>query len=188
MPNVEEMPFSHNHWCKKGDEELILSYNKNDVEATFLFFKTTLGQTDYILYKGKNKLKLRSDIQNQFGLLCLNYPDVKIGEELIINLYCKKTGKNKFDLKKQGGTKRNSIALKDCIPYWANFETSEFQKLKKQFENTTITNIKGEFKSSVIFHGIKIDYGTGGAHSSAEPGVYIADDNWAILDEDIGLA
>ena len=188
MPNVEEMPFSHNHWCKKGDEELILSYNKNDVEATFLFFKTTLGQTDYVLYKGKNKLKLRSDIQNQFGLLCLNYPDVKIGEELIINLYCKKTGKNKFDLKKQGGTKRNSIALKDCIPYWANFETSEFKKLKKQFENTIITNIKGEFKSSVIFHGIKIDYGTGGAHSSAEPGVYIADDNWAILDEDIGLA
>ena len=186
MPNVEEMPFSHNHWCKKGDEELILSYNKNDVEATFLFFKTTLGQTDYVLYKGKNKLKLRSDIQNQFGLLCLNYPDVKIGEELIINLYCKKTGKNKFDLKKQGGTKRNSIALKDCIPYWANFETSEFQKLKKQFENTIITNIKGEFKSSVIFHGIKIDYGTGGAHSSAEPGIYIADDNWTILDEDIG--
>ena len=122
------------------------SYNKNDVEATFLFFKTTLGQTDYVLYKGKNKLKLRSDIQNQFGLLCLNYPDVKIGEELIINLYCKKTGKNKFDLKKQGGTKRNSIALKDCIPHWANFETSEFQKLKKQFENTIITNIKGEFK------------------------------------------
>ena len=160
--------------------------SKNDVEATYLFFKTTLGQTDHVLYHNKNKLKLRSDIQNRFKLPCLNYPDVKIGEELIINLYCKKTGKNKFDLKKQGGTKRSSIALKDCIPHWANFETPEFQKLKKQFENTIITNLKGEFSTSVVFHGIKIDYGTGGAHSSAKPGVYVADDNWAILDEDIG--
>ena len=188
MPSVEEMPIPHNAWCKKGDENLILKYNKNDVEATYLFFKTTLGQTDHVLYHNKNKLKLRSDIQNRFKLPCLNYPDVKIGEELIIDLYCEKTGKNKFDLKKQGGTKRSSIALKDCIPHWANFETPEFQKLKKQFENTIITNLKGEFSTSVVFHGIKIDYGTGGAHSSAKPGVYVADDNWAILDEDIGLA
>ena len=186
MPNVEEMPIDHHHWCVKGDEEIILSYNKNDVEATYLFFKTTLGQTDYILYKGKNKLKLRSDIQNQFQLPCLNYPDVKIGEDLIIDLYCKKTGKDKFELKKQGGTKRDSIALKDCIPHWANFETPEFQKLKSQFENTVITNLKGEFSTSVIFHGIRIDYGTGGAHSSAKSGIYVADDYWTILDEDVG--
>lgn len=186
MKNVEEMPIRHDTWCKQGDEDLVLEYNKNDVEATYLFFKTTLGQTDYSLYAGKNKLELRNSLNKKFGLNCLNYPDVKIGEQLVLSLYCKKTGKNLFDLKKQGGTQRSSIKFADCIPFWANFETPEFNKLKQEFQNTVITDIKGEFNTSVIFHGIKINYGSGGAHSSAEPGVYKSDDYWIIVDEDIG--
>lgn len=186
MDNVEEMPIDHKCWCKQGDEELVLSYNKNDVRATTLFFETTLGKTEYPLYKNENRLQLRGDIKKKFGIPCLNYPDVKIGEELILSLYAKKTGLNIYDLKKSGGTPRKSIALKDCIPSWANFESKEFQNLKKQFEKATITKLKGEFKYSVTYHGIKIDYGTGGAHSSAEPGIYESNDEWAILDEDVG--
>ena len=186
MENVEEMPIHHSTWCKEGDENVVLNYNKNDVEATYKFFLTTLGRTDYSVYKDKNKLELRKSLQQKFGIPCLNYPDVKIGEQLVLSLYCQKTGKNIYDLKKQGGTKRDCIKFADCIPHWANFETPEFNKLKSDFQNTTITNIKGEFETSVIFHGIKINYGSGGAHSSAEPGVYKADDYWTILDEDIG--
>ena len=186
MPNVEEMPIDHQTWCKKGDEECVLQYNKNDVEATYLFFKTTLGKTDYSLYKGRDKIKLRSKLQSQFGIPCLNYPDVKIGEELILSLYCKKTGKSLYDLKKSGGTPRPSINLADCIPPWANFKSKEFNDLKRKFQNTVITSSKGEFSESVVYHGIKIDYGTGGAHSAAFPGVYEADDYWTIVDQDIG--
>ena len=186
MSNVEEMPIDHRSWCKEGDEECVLSYNKNDVEATYLFFKTTLGLTDYSLYKGKNKLQLRHQLSSQFGLACLNYPDVKIGEELILSLYCKKTGKSLYNLKKLGGTPRPSINLADCIPPWANFNSKEFNDLKRKFQNTVITSSKGEFSESVVYHGIKIDYGTGGAHSAAFPGVYEADDYWTIVDQDIG--
>ena len=185
MDNVEEMPIHHSTWCKEGDEKCVLDYNKNDVEATFLFFKTTLGKTDYSIYKGKNKLELREKLKNQFKIPCLNYPDVKIGEELIIDLYCRKTGKNKSLLKKSGGTPREKIYLKDCIPNWANFESSEFNDLKKQFKNSVITNMKGEFSYSVRFHNTIIDYGTGGAHSSLT-GIFEADDEWIILDEDVG--
>lgn len=186
MPNVEEMPIDHRNWCKKGDEECVLSYNKNDVEATYLFFKTTLGLTDYSLYRNKNKLQLRHQLSTQFNLPCLNYPDVKIGEELILSLYCKKTGKSLYNLKKSGGTSRSSINLADCIPPWANFKSKEFNDLKRKFQNTVITSSKGEFSESVIYHGIKIDYGTGGAHSAAFPGVYESDDYWTIVDQDIG--
>lgn len=187
MENVEEMPIHHSTWCKVGDEECVLDYNKNDVYATFLFFKTLLGQTDYSIYKGKNKLKLRSILQSKFNIPCLNYPDVKIGEQLILKLYCDRTNTNIYDIKKKGGTKRNKIYLKDCIPTWANFKTKEFNTLKKQFESSVITNIKGEFSYSVRFHNTIIDYGTGGAHSSLT-GIFEADDEWIILDEDVGLA
>lgn len=145
MDNIEEMPIHHTQWCSKKDTDLILSYNKNDVEATYKFLLVTIGKTDYPLYKGKNKIELRSKLQNQFKIPCLNYPDVKIGEQLILSLYSQKTGINIYDLKKRGGTTRPFINLKDCIPHWANFESKEFNELKKKFQNTTINSIRGSF-------------------------------------------
>ena len=186
MENVEEMPIHHTHWCVQGDEELILGYNKNDVYATYLFLKLLLGKTDNPVYAGKDKIALRQEIKKKFGIPCLNYPDVKIGEQLILSLYCNKTGRNPFELKKLGGTPRPFINLGDCIPKWVNFKTKEFQKIENKFRNTTITSIKGSFSESIIFHGCKMDYGTGGLHSCAKPGIYKSDDYWMILDEDIG--
>ena len=186
LPNVEEMPIHHTTWCHPGDEMQVLSYNKWDVFSTYKFLLVTLGKTDYPIYKGKNKIELRQQLQKKFKIPCLNWPDVKIGEQLILKLYSDKVGVNPYDLKKQGGTKRTKIALKDCIPHWANFETPEFNRIKKKFQSTIISDIKGSFSESLIYHGIQMDYGTGGLHSSAEPGIYEADDEFMILDQDVG--
>ena len=187
MENVEEMPIRHNHWCNESDEKIILEYNKNDVWATYLFYKITRGETDNPIYKGKDKIELRLRLQKKFKLPCINYPDVKMGEQLILSLYCKETKRNKYDIKKSGGTKREKINLGECIPHWADFKSKEFNKIKDEFKNTTITSIKGAFESSVIFHNFKLDYGTGGIHGCIKPGIYEANDYWMILDEDIGL-
>ena len=48
MENIEEMPLHHTHWCKEGDEEMILEYNKNDVLATYLFLNITADYFDCI--------------------------------------------------------------------------------------------------------------------------------------------
>lgn len=186
LPDVREMPIHHTTWCKKGDEIEVLSYNKWDVYSTYKFLLVTLGKTEFPNYKGRNKIELRQKLQKKFKIPCLNWPDVKIGEQLILKLYSDKTGINSYQLKKQGGTYRNKIALKDCIPPWANFETKEFQQLKKKFESTVIHDIKGEFSATVKFQNVNIDYGTGGAHSCIKSGIYEADDYWIILDEDIG--
>ena len=189
MDSVEEMPIDHTKWCFKGDEELVLSYNKNDVLATYEFLKITLGKTDNPIYSGRNKIELRQELQKQFKINVLNTPDIRIGEQLMLKLYSDATNIPIHTLKKCGGSPRKTINVKDCIPHWANFETKEFNDLKKYFENVTISdgNLKGSLSKSVIFHGIKIDYGSGGAHSSIEPGIYQEDDYWMILDEDIGL-
>lgn len=188
MDSVEEMPIDHTKWCFPGDEELVLSYNKNDVLATYEFFKITIGKTDNPIYADKNKIELRQELQKQFGINVLNTPDIRIGEQLMLKLYSNATGVPINVLKKCGGSPREIINVKDCIPHWANFETKEFQGLKNYFENVTVLNgnLKGSLSKSVIFHGIKIDYGSGGAHSSIEPGIYEEDDYWMILDEDIG--
>lgn len=84
-------------------------------------------------------------------------------------------------------TPRPLINIKDCIPKWCYFKRKEFEKLVTFFKKSTIVNgnTKGVLSTSVIFHGIKIDYGAGGAHASIKPGVYKSDDYWMILDLDI---
>ena len=185
MENVEEMPLHHAHWCQKGDEELILEYNKWDVYATYKFLLVTLGQTDYPLYKGKNKLQLRNDLNKKFHVNVTNMGDVPMGEELLLQLYCRATGQNPYYLKKSGGTPRSLICLKDCIPKWCNLKTKEFSKFLNELQNTCVTGEKGEFQFSVIFHGFKFDFGLGGSHGSIKPGVYEENDDWIIVDYDV---
>ena len=185
MENVEEMPIHHTQWCQEGDEIKVLEYNKNDVLATYKFLLVTLGRTDYSLYKGKNKLQLRNDLNKKFRVNVTNMGDVPMGEELMLQLYARETNQNPYYLKKSGGTPRSIINLKDCIPYWANIKTKEFGKFLNQIKQTSIKGEKGEFQFSVIYHGTKFDFGLGGTHSCIEPGVYESDDYWMILDLDV---
>ena len=185
MENVEEMPIHHTHWCKEGDEIEVLSYNKNDVWATYKFLLVTLGQTEYSIYKGKNKLQLRNDLNKKFHVNVTNMGDVPMGEELMLQLYSREAGVNPWFLKKSGGTPRDLICLKNCIPYWCNLKTKEFNTFLNQLNNTCVTGEKGEFQFSVIFHQYKFDFGLGGSHGCIKSGVYEADDYWMILDLDV---
>lgn len=187
MENVEEMPIHHTTWCKRGDEELVLEYNKNDVEATYKFFLTTLGRTDYPLYKGKNKLELRENLQKKFGINCINLPDVRMGEQLMLNLYSKAVKKNPFDIKKLR-TERTEIKLKDCIPSWCSMRSNIFKSFLDTIEETTIPIPvpKDSFEYSVIYNGYKWYFGLGGSHGCCEPGIYNSDDEFVIIDYDVG--
>lgn len=163
LPSVEDMPFDHDHWVIEEDIPSILKYNKNDVFATDKFLDVTLGNTEFPLYKGKNKIELRQVIQKKYGIKCLNYNDIKLGTELILHLYCQKFHKNISNVRKLR-TKRSIFSVKECIPTWCNFEAKEFKNLVSEFSNIYIHNgeTKKVFNLSVIYHGIKIDYGTGG--------------------------
>ena len=187
MENVEEMPFDHTHWCTVDDIDAILEYNENDVWATYLFFEVTLGRTDYPLYKGKNKIQLRLDLNKKFNVNVMNMGDVPMGEELLLQLYSRAVGINPYVLKKRGGTQRpGGIQLKDCIPYWCNLRTDAFSSFVKKLQTTRISGAKKEFAHSVIFHGYKFDFGQGGAHGCAAPNVWDSDDEWVIADYDVG--
>ena len=186
MENIEEMPFHHTHWCKEGDENEILAYNKNDVDATCKFLFVTVGKTDYPIYKDKNKLQLRNDLNKKFHVNVTNMGDVPMGEELMLQLYSREVGINPYYLKKNGGTPRNCVCLENCIPFWANIKTKEFNTFLSKIKQTCIRGEKGEFQFSVIFHGIRFDFGLGGSHACISSGVYESNDEWIILDLDVG--
>lgn len=186
LHSVEDMPFDHDHWITKDDIPLVLSYNKNDVFATNEFLNVTLGNTELPLYKGKNKIELRQKVSQKYKFNCLNFNDIKLGTELILKLYCEKFNKDPKVVRRLR-TNRSVFSLSDCIPSWCNFKSKQFNKLVSDFKKINIYNgvTKDVFSLSVIYHGIKIDYGTGGAHASIKPGFYLSDNKWMILDLDI---
>lgn len=183
MENIQEMPFDHTHYCTKEEINTVLSYNKNDVEATTKFFKTTIGDTDYSIYKGKNKLNLRSQFKKLFNIPCYNWSDVKIGEQLIITLYCRE---NHLDPQtvKTWKTERDIICLKECIPKWCNIKSKEFNNFLDKIKLTCISE-NDKFEYSVIYHNIQFDFGLGGTHGCIKSGIYESDDKNIILDLDI---
>jgi hypothetical protein len=185
MDNIEEMPIHHSTWCKEGDENCILSYNRNDVEATYKFLLVTLGKTDFPLYKGKNKIELRQNIEKQFHVPVLNLGDVPMGYNLILHLYSRAVNQSIYDLKKLK-TLRSIIRLEDCIPSWAKIETPEFNKFLDSIKSTSITGSRKEFNYSIRFHDYTFDFGLGGSHGCCEPGIYESNDEWVIADYDVG--
>lgn len=184
MPNVQEMPISHEQFCTKEDIDLVLEYNHNDVLATVQFYKITLGDTNYSVYAGRNKLSLRMQFKKMFDIPCLNWPDVKIGEQLLLTLYCRE---NNLDprIVKKWGTPRDEIKLKDCIPVWCNIKSEEFNRFLNVIKHKIIKP-GSKFSESIIFHGIQFDFGLGGSHGCIKSGIYKSDEKYIILDLDIG--
>lgn len=185
MDNVEEMPIHHTTWCKEGDEIKVLSYNKNDVDATYRFLLVTLGKTDYPLYKGKDKIKLRTNLTKKFKVNCLNLADVPIGEALMLNLYARSVGEDPNWLKRKGGTHRPEICLGDCIPKWCNIQSKEFKRFEEKLKQTIVYENDPKFDMSIVFHNIKFDLGLGGGHACCKSGVYKSDDKIIIVDYDV---
>ena len=161
MDNIQEMPFDHTHYVTNDEINEILAYNKNDVEATYNLLLITLGVTKHPVYEGENKIKLRGKFQNLFGLKCDNYPDVKIGAELLLKKYCERTNTNFYEAKKIRG-QSEVIALRECIPSWCKIESKEFNQFLDIIKATVVVGNAKEFSYDVIFHGIKINYGLGG--------------------------
>lgn len=175
LPNVMDMPIDYKRNDITLDEvyNVILPYNLNDVEATYEFYKRSI-----------DKINLRKGLYAKYNLPCINYPDSKIGEELVLKLYCEATEQNPYDIKKLR-SERLKIALKECIFDNIEFYTPEFQRLLDIFNSKTITETKGAIAESVVFKGFKYDYGTGGIHGCIKPGVYESDDEYIIIDADV---
>lgn len=175
LPNVMDMPIDYKRDDITLDEvyNVILPYNLNDVEATYEFYKRSI-----------EKINLRKGLIQKYKLPCINYPDSKIGEELVLKLYSEATGLNPYDVKKMR-SERLKITLKECIFDYIKFETPEFNNLLSLFNSKVITETKGAIAESVIFKGFKYDYGTGGIHGCIKPGVYDSDDEYIIIDADV---
>ena len=184
LENIEEMPIHHTK-TNMTDEEIQLTkdYCKNDVMATYEFYKVTTGNTEHPLYKGNNQIELRQDIEEEFGIPCLNYSDSKIGDEMIKKFYCQEKNIQYSDLPKKG-LFRTEVKVRHCIADYITFQTPELQQFLKGISKEKLT-IKDEFKESLEFYDNIYTFAKGGLHTENKPKIFEADADHIIVDWDV---
>ena len=184
LENIEEMPIHHSK-TNMTDEEIQLTkdYCKNDVMATYEFYKVTTGNTDHPLYKGNNQIELRQDIFEEFGIPCLNYSDSKIGDEMIKKFYCQEKGIQPSELPKKG-TFRKEIAVRNCIADYVAFQTPELKEFFERVKKLKL-GLQDDFKEEIHFYDNVYSFMKGGLHTENKPKVFEADEDHLIIDWDV---
>jgi len=186
--NIEEMNIEHSiENITENQIEDVLKYNENDVMATYEFYLITLGKTEHPLYKGIDKIQLRKDIKEEFGINCINYNDVKIGDEINKTIYCKLSNLDKKSIRKTG-TFRRSLKVKDCIKIPIEFESEQLTDFYNKFGNIEFDPLRlkdsKEKGTKFNFMGLDITFGFGGIHSIDKPRKIYNSDTHYLTDKD----
>ena len=121
--NVQDLQLPYNHTVMEDEIANIMKYNLNDVLATQLF-----------LSKSLEKIDLRRNLTKMYGINCMNFSDSKIGEQLVLHLYCKETDNDPWIIK-QLRTHREYIDLNDIILPEIKFNSQEFNNLLSLLKN-----------------------------------------------------
>jgi hypothetical protein len=187
LENIEEMPIHHSKkHLSQEDIALIKAYCRNDVMATYEFYKVTIGDTSHSLYKGDDKIQLRKDIEEEFGISCLNYSDSKIGDEIIKKFYCEEKGIEYSKLPKKGTFRRN-VDVKNCIAKYVKYQTPELQGFFEKIKKESL-GMDDDFKHELHFYGNVYSFMKGGLHTENKPEIFEADDDeYLIVDWDVSL-
>ncbi len=184
LENIEEMPI---HYTKTNmtDEEIQMTkdYCKNDVMATYEFYKITRGDTEHPLYAEQDQIELRQNIEEEFGIPCMNYSDSKIGDEMIKKFYCQEKNIQYSDLPRKG-LFRTEVKVRQCIADYIIFQTPELQKFLKNISKEVLT-MKDDFKESLEFYDNTYTFAKGGLHTENKPKVFEADADNIIVDWDV---
>ena len=183
LDNIEEMPIHHDKTGMTHDDIVITTeYCLNDVWATYQFYLITIGETEHPLYKGNNQIELRMDIEEEFGIPCLNYSDSKIGDEMIKKYYCEEKGISYNELPRKGTFSK--VYVKNCIADYVKFQTLELQKFLERIKKITL-GIQDDFKEEIHFYGNVYSFMKGGLHTENKPEIFEADEDTLIVDWDV---
>lgn len=170
LENIMDMPS-----CGIGDnwEEMVLSYNLNDVFATDRLCDITIPM-----------IELRKELKKLYKIPCINWSNTKIGSELLLKLYCEKTNKNPKVVKKLR-TYRKEICFNDIIFDYIEFKSDKFKTFLKELKITSVTSTKNAFEYSVVYKDFQFDYGLGGIHGSINNKIVQSNDDYVIIDCDV---
>ena len=137
--SIEDLPFPVGTELSDSEIDVLLKYNMHDVVKTLDFFNISL-----------NLIRFRDELSKKYKRDFTNHNDTKIGKDYFIMQLEKTMPDSCYKADSTGKkvinqTKRPSIAIKDCLFNYYDFQRPEFQAIFNWFKKQTITETKGVF-------------------------------------------
>lgn len=140
LNNISDLPFPPGTILNNEEQNELIIYNDDDVDATECFYFETLEMITF-----------REELNERYKRNFLNHSDKKIGSDLFIAaLEQAKPGScytyNAQNKRVARQTHRDSIVLSDIIFPYIQFNKLGFQHILNWLKNQTITKTKGVFE------------------------------------------
>lgn len=170
--NVQEFNYDWSIPLLREDIDKMIEYNINDVMSTY-----------ELLLRCENDIKLRIDIEDNYGIDCLSKDSVKFGVDILKKEYMQRTG-IQWDVLKQLRSPMDRIALKDIILPQISFNTPILQALLNEMKTLVVSPDRNGWNKHFLLNDLTISVGVGGIHSINQPEVIIPKEDEILLDSD----
>jgi len=176
--SIEDLPFKVGTELTQDQLPVLKQYNAHDVDQTKAFYFKTLDM-----------IAFREDLTKKYQRDFMNHNDTKIGKDYF-TFKLEEAGVSTYEYGPEGRkpkqTKRSSIAIRDTILPWIEFQHPEFIRILNWLKGQVITETKGVFEDvTCTVDGFVFVFGLGGIHGSVESEIIESDDVSIIVDLDV---
>lgn len=171
--NVQEYEGDFTNFISDEDIPEMIKYNINDVEST-----------STLLEKCENDIKLRLNIEEEYGIEALNKDGVNLGMEIIKYKYLEKTHKSWYDIKDLRSP-CDFINLNEIILPFIKYETPVLQELLAEMKQQTVSADRKGYEKHFLMDNVEYSVGVGGIHSVNKPEIIIPKEDEIISDVDV---
>jgi hypothetical protein len=177
---LQELPYEPSTHLTENQMLEVFNYCDNDVIITEKVYNKLYDSNS----PKTGSVKLRYDVQNNYGLNCMSWDTPKIASEILAQSYANKTGMTQRDVTNTRFEKPDVISFKHIFKdVDIKFETKQFQDLWQK-----LLNSYNEFSETIIYRCnntiIKLSYSNGGLHAVNKNEIYKeTDDNYLITSD-----
>ena len=171
--NVQEYDGNFEAPIPEEDIPKMIQYNINDVNST-----------EELLYRCENDIKLRLNIEEEYGIKALNKDGVNLGMEILKTKYLEKTHKTWNDIKDLRSP-CNKIALNEIILPFIKFDNPILKDLLNEMKQQVVSPDRKGYNKHFLMDNLEYSVGVGGIHSVNKPSIFIAKEDEVISDVDV---
>ena len=181
LPNVEDLPYKPGTVLTFDQMDEIISYCKNDIEATEKFYNLS-----------SKHIEIRKFYTQLEGINLINASEIKMSKEIFGKYLSKEMNIDVKTLSKLR-TERSEVNIKDIIFDYLKFNDPLNQEVLEKFNSykwidTSNMSKEQAKKYSISFSrnykNVVREYAEGGLHSFGKAGIYESDDNYVLVDVD----
>mgnify|MGYP000717371122 FL=1 len=171
--NVQEYDGDFETPIPEEDIPKMIQYNINDVNST-----------EELLYRCENDIKLRLNIEEEYGIKALNKDGVNLGMEILKTKYLEKTHKTWNDIKDLRSP-CDKIALNEIILPFIKFDNPILKDLLNEMKQQVVSPDRKGYNKHFLMDNLEYSVGVGGIHSVNKPSIFIVKEDEVISDVDV---